>query len=151
MDLNQYKTSVDAENDGQWVDLDITTGAAVLVARIGSKRYSTMLQRRLKPYRRSIRNNSIDDSVSERIIGEVMAETILLDWKNLALNGKAVPYSAEQAKELLTDPQFKDFREVIFELANDAESFRQEEMADAEKNSPRSSPGKQSGAGKSKP
>ena len=59
-------------------------------------------------------------------------EAIVLDWKGLEEDGKAVPYNQANCIRILTD--YKDFREQISEIANEMESFKIAEDEDAEKN-----------------
>lgn len=43
----------------------------------------------------------------------VLREVILLDWRGLTDGGVAVPFSAEMAAHLLTDPEFRLFRAAV--------------------------------------
>jgi archaellum component FlaC len=61
-----------------------------------------------------------------------MADCIVLDWKGLEEDGKAVKFSKEECVRVLKE--YKDFRDHVSELANSMEIFRQEMDAEAEKN-----------------
>ena len=147
MDFNSFKTDLGREDGGVWVDLDAT--ARVKIARTGNSRYRDLLRAKLKPHRRAIQAETLSDDIADRLLAEVMAETVLLDWQGLTENGEPVAYSTAKARELLSDPALKDFRELIGQLAGDMELFREQDLAAAEKNSPKSSAGKSSGATKS--
>ena len=146
MDFNSFKTDLGREDGGVWVDLDAT--ARVKIARTGNSRYRDLLRAKLKPHRRAIQAETLSDDIADRLLAEVMAETVLLDWEGLTENGAPVAYSTAKARALLSDPAFKDFREMIGQMAGDMELFREQELAAAE-NSPKSSAGKSSGATKS--
>jgi len=149
MDLCRFKSDRSAEDDGVWVALDGSAagdGASVKLARIGNRRYREAMQRRMKPYRRALRAGTLEDATAERITAEVLAETVLLDWRDLELDGTPLAYSPERARELLLDPALRDFRDLIVEMASDIELYRQQEQEEAEKNLPPSSAGTSPGA-----
>lgn len=149
MDLNRFKADTTLEDEGVWVPIDTDGGAELKVARIGNRRYRETMARRLKPYRRAIRAGTLDDSVTERITAEVLAETVLLDWRGLERDGQNLPYSASTAAELLKDAGYKDFRDLIVEMASDLENYRERDLEEAEKNSRTTSAGNSTGRGKS--
>lgn len=130
MDLNKLKTDATLEQEGAWVNID--ENSRVLIARMGNERYKDMLQKKIKPYRHAIRSNTLDDSVMEKIIIEVMAFTVLLGWENIQDDGQDIHYSTDNAKRLLT--KYKDFRDLVAGFAQDAALFRKEELEEASKN-----------------
>ncbi|EDP66831.1 hypothetical protein BAL199_17258 [alpha proteobacterium BAL199] len=149
MDLNRFKADTALEDEGVWSTVDAASGCRLRIARIGNRRYRETMARRLKPYRRALRAGTLDDQVTERITAEVLAETVLLDWERLERDGVAVAYSREAAAAILADPAYKDFRDLVVELASDQESYRERDLEDAEKNSVTSSAGNSTGAGAS--
>lgn len=148
MDLSKFKADRTAEDEGVWVALDgDDSGARVKLARIGNRRYREAMQRRMKPFRRALRAGTLEEATAERVTAEVLAETVLLDWQDLALDGAALAYSPDRARELLLDPALRDFRDLIVEMATDIELYRQQDQEEAEKNLPPLSVGKSPGAG----
>ncbi|MEQ8396502.1 hypothetical protein [Thalassobaculum sp.] len=145
MDLNRFKADTALEDEGVWTTVDAATGCRLRIARIGNRRYRETMARRLKPYRRALRAGTLDDQVTERVTAEVLAETVLLDWERLERGGAAVAYSREAAAAILADPAYKDFRDLVVELASDQESYRERDIEDAEKNSATSSAGSSTG------
>lgn len=143
MDIATFRTNKSLENEGAWTDL--AGDARVKLARIGNRRYRDMLQAKLKPHRRAIRAGTLSDEVTEALMTEVIVETVLLDWENIELNGVVVPFSRDAALDILGDPEMKDLRNMIVELAGDMELYRAKDLEEAEKNSAASSPGKSSG------
>lgn len=133
MDLSVFETDKDLEVSGVWVDLDKGDGSALLIARIGNTRFNTAVRERMRPYRRMIQSGKMSEDTQEEILTEVMAETILLDWKNIKLNGKTLKYSPKQACDLMR--KLPDFRELVTEIANSMDTFRKEEVEEDEKNS----------------
>lgn len=141
MDLTRFKADPVLEDEGVWTSVDAGTEASIKIARIGNRRYREAMTRRLKPYRRALRNGTLD----EKVTAEVLAETILLDWKGLTQDGVPLTYSPDAAKDLLCDNRFKDFRDLVVELAGDLELYRQQDIEDAEKNFEPSSTGSSTG------
>lgn len=146
MDLNRFKADTALEDEGVWTTVDAASGCRLKIARIGNRRYREAMARRLKPYRRALRAGTLDDQVTERITAEVLAETVLLDWRGLECSGVAVVYGREAAAAILADPAYKDFRDLVVELASDQEAYRERDLEDAEKNSETSCAGSTTGA-----
>lgn len=92
-----------------------------------------LLQAKLKPHRRAIRSGTMPEEMTEALMTEVIAETVVLDWENVELKGETVPFSKKAALEILSDPEMKDLRDMIVVMAGDMELFRAEDLADAEK------------------
>lgn len=127
MKFSKFKTNTTLEQDGVWVD--IGEGAKVRVARFGNPAYQKHLERSYKPYRKMQRTGTVPEELQRKLFIDAMANTILLDWSGFKDdNGADVPYSVSAAIEKLTD--LKDFREFISELATEAETFRDEEIAE---------------------
>lgn len=144
MDLAKFRTDKSLEDEGVWNS--IGGDARIKLARIGNRRYRDALQARLKPHRRAIRAGTLPEEVTEALMTEVIAETVIQDWKNVELNGEPVPFSPQAALDILSDPEMKDLRDMIVELASDMELYRARDLEEAEKNSVTSSRGKSNGA-----
>jgi hypothetical protein len=128
-----YATDIEKEQDGVWSD-DLGDGLKLKVARLKNPGFRKLYQRLTKPYERQIRNRTLDDAVENSILSQCLAKTVLLDWQKLVLDGVELTYSHENALKVLSDPGLSDFRDVVVDLANDAELFRNENLEDAEKN-----------------
>lgn len=139
LDLNKhFKTDELKEREGIWEDLG--EGAKVLIARIGNKNYTEAYRKVPKGVRRMIERGALMDSKVDDLICELIAATILLDWKEIEMSGKVVKYSPENAKKLLLE--LPEFREFIWEIANDFQRFHDEGTDADAKNSSSASSGK---------
>lgn len=127
MDIfDTFATDEVAELEGRWFPLD--KNAKVLVARTGNANYKKALRERLKQAQVDTSDESdATENLVTQIISETMAETILLGWQGLTYKGKALEYSKEHAKLLLS---VKGFRERISGIADKLESFKVREEAD---------------------
>jgi len=127
MKFSKFKTNQSLEIEGVWVD--IGEGAKVKVARVGNTAYAKYIERAYKPYRKMQRTGTVPEDLQRRIFIDAIANTILLDWSGFTDDkDQPIPYSVDAAVKQLTD--LKDFRELIVELAAEAETFRDEEIAE---------------------
>ena len=125
MKLSKFQTDGTKEVDGVWVD--IGDGARVLVARIGNPKYRDYYQRATKPYRRQIRTDTLAQDIAEKLYTQALAETILLGWEGLLdSDSKEIRWSRAKALEVLTD--YKDFRDLVAEIAQEQDQYRTEEV-----------------------
>lgn len=133
-ELNTIATDPQLELNGVW--RPFTDGSELLIARIGNPAYRSLLRRKVKANRAVLDNeDDLADKVSDKVLGEVMAETVLLGWRGVTVNGAEVPYTKELGAQLLTDPSNRDFREKVKAYAEDAEAYRKRVEDNAVKNS----------------
>lgn len=143
MKFSKFKTNQSLEVEGVWVD--IGEGAQVKVARIGNTAYQKYIERAYKPYRKMQRTGTVPEDLQRRIFTDALANTILLDWKGFTDdNDQPIPYSVDAAVKHLGE--YKDFRELIVEISTEAETFRDEEIAEEADLLAKKSDGTSSGA-----
>lgn len=133
MDLSTFETDRQLEVDGVWVDIGDEDGTQLLIARIGNPNYNRLIRARLKPHKNLLQRDAMPIEMQEKILNEVLAETVLLGWKNLMYKGKKINYSSARALEMINN--ISDFRELVMELANSMETFRVVEAEEDAKNS----------------
>lgn len=124
-----FATDEQKEAGGTWVS--IGSGARLLVARTGNRKYAKML---LAEGERNKEVLDLDDDhadqVSNDLMAKVIANTILLGWEGVWYKGLELPYSTANAEMLL---KLKDFRRLVMKHAEDINNFRaQEEAAEGE-------------------
>ncbi len=129
----QYGINISKATDGTWTE-DLGDGLKLKIARLKNPNFQREYNRLTQPYQRQIRTGKLDPKIEEKIATECLAEAVLLDWENLELDNKKLPYSKENALKVLSDPTLSDFRDFIVELATNFELFREEELEEAEKN-----------------
>ena len=125
-----YATDKTAEQEGVWEPL--ADGIEIKVARIGNPNYQRIYEREIKPYRAQVDRGLMADEKFTEIIIKVLAEAVLLDWKNIEYEGKKLPYNRDNAIRILTE--LPDFRADVLFLANQQASYRAAEIEEAEKN-----------------
>lgn len=135
MDLKkEFATNKQYEQEGVWTD--IGNGCSIKIARVGNEHYTALFRKLSKPYQNQIRRGTLPNDKAEDLLIQVMAESIVLDWKGLEEDGKPVKYSRETCARILKE--YKDFRELVSDLSNSLELFKAEMDAEAEKNSRKS-------------
>jgi hypothetical protein len=121
MDIfSSYATDETSEVEGTWFNLSKT--ASVRVARSGNSNFATGLRKAMEKHSVELEGNTPEaDQVAEGLMVDLMADTILLDWKGLQFKGKDVAYSREMARTML---RIKDFRKKISGFSDNFESFK---------------------------
>lgn len=124
MDLKTFKTDPELDQ-GAWIKLG---DAEIKIARIGSPRYVAASTARLKPHARSIELGVITEAEASKIEAELIADFIVIDWKNVSLDGEALAYSRANVLRAL---EIEVFRTWVKDQARDLENFRLAETKDA--------------------
>lgn len=125
MDIGKkYGTDSDLES-GTGITLDFGGGATVKIHRAGGTNEKYM---RAAAKRRARLNAAKNDlKASLRVLAEVYAEAVVLDWTGIELNGEALPYSKENVIRAFVEAP--DFFNLIRGEAEEASNFRDAERA----------------------
>lgn len=115
MDIGKLRTDEDAEIHGVWRSLG---DAEFKVARLGNNRYQQYLAKKLPEV-------SDEPTKRDHLVIDAMARFILVDWKNVQLDGEELPYSYENALKVL---EIKDFRTTIQMYSTQDEEYRTETL-----------------------
>lgn len=115
----QFKSDDKLEKQGILLEYGFNSAEqpiTIRIARAGGANtaYTKMLETRVKPYRRQIQTETIDNGVVEKLMREVYAATVVLGWENVEdSEGNPLPYSVANAVKLFTDlpDLFKDIQE----------------------------------------
>lgn len=143
MDLELFRTDEKKSDEGVWCPVDAKT--EVKIARYGNRTFQRALKREMKPYKRLIDRDALDDDTADKVLVAAIAEGILVDWRGMTKAGVELPYSRAAAEEILMDKTLRDFRGLVIELSQDMQMFRDEEIEDNEGKSQSSSDGNVSG------
>lgn len=133
MDLQESYgfTDPDLERDG--VEVQLTEDAFITVRRSNNKKFADMLIRLRKPYENRIQRKTMDQKVLDNLTRKCVAQEVLIGWRGIKCDGKAVKYSPAKAEEMME--RFEDFQEDVLTAANTRETFRREVTDENEKNS----------------
>lgn len=109
------------EQDGVWVmyrgDVEF------LIARNGNRKYRKLFTNAVEKNKRALDSKGdAAEAKAEELLIDVMAKTILLNWRgSLAIQGTVTEYSEAAAKKLLAMPMF---REWVNDQANDIAAYK---------------------------
>lgn len=124
MELNNYLRDYNLLENGTWID--VGDDSSLLIASMDSDNFRQCLNDMMNHYGKEQLEN--DPEKDAEVLGEALAQTVLLDWKNLTLNGKPVEYSVEAATQILNNPRLKDFRIFVITKAQNIANFRGESL-----------------------
>ena len=125
----EFATDETAETEG--VEMEYGD-AKLLIARSGNKNFARKLSKLYERNQKLLdRKDDAADKLSDTLMIDCIAETILLGWSGIGYQGKPLDYSLTNAKTLLAH---KDFRRKVMELAEDIDAFKVKQEAEEEKN-----------------
>lgn len=117
-----FGTNKTKEEQGVWVDGP--DGARFLVARQGNTAFRKLSAELAKPHRRLFQMGKVDDAIIKGITAEVIARTVLLDWKGVKAGEKELAYTPEIGKEMLL--KHEDFADFITGISTTVSLFQDE-------------------------
>lgn len=84
----QFQTDKAVEKEGVVLEYGLNSKKKVIsirIARAGGANlhYSKLLESKIKPYRRQIQNETLDNAVAEKLTKEVYAQSVVLGWENV--------------------------------------------------------------------
>jgi hypothetical protein len=118
-----FKTSAKLEQEGIWLDYG---DFRFRVTRAGSTntRFKKLFEAKMKPHRRSVSNDTLNNDIADRVTREVWSESIVLGWDSklgmdcIPYKGEALSFSAANCLQLFEDlpDLFIDVREQSMKL-----------------------------------
>lgn len=148
MDLREYKTDPQLEEEGKEIRVDATT--TITIARFNNPAFRKMQERISEPYLKVVGRGKISDEQAGKILSRCMAKHMIKGWSGLMLDGVEIPYSEEKCLEILLDPTLNDFKEQVLLESQRIENYREERLEDDLKNSDKSPTTAAAGTGKGK-
>lgn len=133
MDLNKSYIQTDPTLEKDGVEVDLGEGAAIIVRPMRNDQFRKYLNELLKPYERRIQQKRMDTKLQDDLTRKAVAKYVLIGWKGIEIDGKAVKYYPAKAEELME--QFEDFQEDVLTAAMSRETFKAEIVEENEKNS----------------
>ena len=121
--FRQFATNEDQENTGVWREMG--GDAKLLIARSGNRAYGRMITKLYEQHQQALEiKGDSAEALSDKIMIEVIAKTILLGWEGVEYKGKPLEYNLENAQLLLA---VKDFRRHVTKLSEDIDQYRVKE------------------------
>ena len=123
-------------------EVEYVDGFFITLARANNRNFRD----KMKKFRKSLKKSqpkykkvsdefeNLTAEQEDKMLSDAYADTVLVGWRGLLVDGEAVDYSEEVAAELLFVEE--DFREFVAEQAADFEQFELEVKEETLKNSP---------------
>ena len=109
---------------GHTVERDYN-GVALIIGRTNSTEFKSKVQLATKRLNRNNDFNQLTVEQQDSVLAEAAAGTVLQGWSGFILDGKEVPFTLANAKELLTDDP--DCREFVMSVGGTLAEFQQVE------------------------
>lgn len=126
----QFATDKNVERDGVVLSYGKNSknkDINIRIARAGGAniRYTKLLEAAIKPYRRQLQNETMDNGVAEDITMRVYAQSVVLGWEGVEdENGNDMKFTVENCMKLFKD--LPDLWADIQSQATRAALFRQD-------------------------
>lgn len=116
MKLTELAVDADRAENGAWIgDIPEMEGLRLKVRGNMNADWRRLQARLLDTVPRKKRlGGRVDPDEMDRIIGSCLLNACLLDWEGLEdEDGKPIPYSKQFAQKLLTEPEYRRFRDGV--------------------------------------
>ena len=121
----KFATDLEASKDGVWHRIDEETQIKVAKARnenFKKRAYELFNENKIEMFSRTGKFTDLDE---RKLMSQLIAETILLDWKGVKdQDGKEVKYTPEIGAQVLANPEMGDFLELVQTCAENEEAYR---------------------------
>lgn len=142
---SQFYTDAKKEIEGIEIRLpenDDGTVPTFVLSRMGkqNKRYTKLVEVRIKPHRRAMDLGTMNNEIAEEIINEVFAETVVKGWSNVKLSdvtgNKSDTGDADFSKSnaVALFKRLPELCDYLQKQAQDASNFRDEALEEEAKN-----------------
>ena len=136
MKLNALKIDSAKAEAGTWVAVPEFGDLELKVRGINNADYRRRMAELIRAVPRHQRpGGRLAIEQSDAINATLLLETVLMDWRRLeGDDGAPIPYSAERARDLLTNPDYLPFRQAVVEAASRLAEDVADEVEDDAKN-----------------
>lgn len=149
MKLSSWKENTAAAKEGVVRNFDPDGKCYIRVARANNERFEKELRRLMAPYK-GFRRSNVPDKTLDEMACRAMAKCILLEMVGFeddhgdiaGTKGAVIEDTEENRFKVLIHPAYKDFRELVSNIASDHANYLLEsEEADLGKSLPTSAGG----------
>jgi hypothetical protein len=132
MDLfSEFATDKKAEVEGRW--FEYADGGEFLIARWQNPKAAKKFEELHSRFNRhGSKRSKISLDQTRTIMIETTVHAVLLNWRNIEMQGKPFEYSKKAARKVLKE--FPDFLDWVFSISNSMEAFKKAEDEGLEKN-----------------
>lgn len=112
-----------SKNDGTWFYIDETNedDGSVCIRVLGQDENERIESKTVKKtYKFSHGVRYLDEKVNEKLSLQMIYDYIIVEWKNINLDGEEVECNLENKKTLMSNPYFSNFITTSMETLNDS-------------------------------
>ncbi|HEX2554251.1 MAG TPA: hypothetical protein VHL98_11145 [Microvirga sp.] len=115
MKLNDITVDAVKIEAGAWIgDIPEMGDLRLHVRGINNADYRRMQTKLLDAVPRAKRQGGrVDPDEQDRVTNQCLVATVLLGWENFEDQDGSIPFSREKARELLSDPRYRRFRDAV--------------------------------------
>ena len=120
-----FKTDTTLESDGVWFTISADT--SFCLRRFGgnnAKKVQIAMAKHHKPHARLIEANALPLEEVNKIMAKVIADSCVVDWKGVVIDGQEVPCNLENAVKLFC--ALPELFNKLFEMISGSESFKED-------------------------
>lgn len=119
MKLSALKVSSAAIEAGRWVEAPGLPGVQLRVRGLGNADYRRLQAKLIEQVPRNKRfGGRLDPDEQDKIVGKLLAEAVLLDWRGLdGDDDQPLAYGKDEAERLMLDPDYRLFRDAVMAAA----------------------------------
>lgn len=106
---NTFETDKSLERDGIVLDYGFNSKdqpIQIRIARAGGSntKFAKVLEQKMKPYKRAIANDTMDNKVAEKLLVEAYADAVIIGWTGVEdREGNALDFTRDNVVKLFTD------------------------------------------------
>ena len=133
MSLSNFQSDPAKEAEG--IEHDFGDGFVVKIAAWENEKFKKLRDKLQAPFKNMMRmGQNIPDEKAKHIFNQLIAETIITDWKGAKdpASGKEIPYS--KAITVVENPQYHRFVEMVIGFSSDTANYKLEAKEAAAKN-----------------
>jgi hypothetical protein len=129
--LDAYDNDEKRESESGF-EIELADGISITVLRAGgsNKKFARVYGRITGPFQRRIQNKTLDDKIADRLMHEIYAEAIVVDWKGIRVHGhdEDMPCTKENVMDLFACQP--DIFDIVRDVSGDMANFRVQEIED---------------------
>ncbi len=127
-----FTTDESLEKEGFALEYGTST---FIIARAGgaNKKFQSIMERKMRPYRTAINAGTMDESTAEKLLAEAYADAVIIAWDGVTgRDGEVLAFSKENVIKVLLDlpDLFRDIQEQSQRVANFTKAGAEEDAKD---------------------
>lgn len=131
LDINSIAIDPELARKGVWADY---MGGSFLLARRGPEHDARLGQLYNENETVIKQENEEGTRMLSHIYQRAFCDTILLDWKNVGVAGKAIKFSPDEAMKIISDPRFTELAVFLEKFSLHHSNYTQMQNSKVAKN-----------------